>query len=109
GGGGLAVGGGDEPEEHPSRDFLLVHAERPEGGLGVTADRAAHPSSPDVGGERQRVVLTFAPQIEQRRREQRQSAGLTGNLVDQRIGQRRPDLAAGSLRVPPDRSSPAHW
>ena len=73
----LAVSAGDEPEQDPPRDLLLLCAERPEGRLGVAADGAADAARALVARERQRRVLALVPEIEQSRREQRQRRPLS--------------------------------
>ena len=101
----LAVAAGDEPEQDPARDRLLVVAERPERRLGVPADGAADAARPLVGGERQRPAVALAPEVEQRRREERQAAGLAGDVVDERVDERRLDLEPGPLGRPLDRAA----
>jgi hypothetical protein len=95
----------DEPEQNPARHLLLIVAERGEGGLGMASDGASNASRALVGGERERVVFAFAPEVEQRRREERKAAGLAGDIVDERVHERRLDLETRALGRPFDRAA----
>ena len=100
----LALAARDEPEQDPARDPLFVVGQRPERRLGVSADGSADAARPLVGGERQRTTVAFAPEVEQRRREERQPAGLARDVVDERVDERRLDFESDPLGRPFDRA-----
>src|SRR5207249_1922279 len=81
----LALAAGDEAEQDPARDLLVVLAQRPEGRFRVAADRAANTSRPLVRGMGQGASVAVAPEVEQRRREKRQPARLAGDIIDERV------------------------
>ena len=65
---------------------------------------AADAAGPLVARERQRATVALAPEVEQRRREERQPAGLAGDVVDERVDERRLDLESDPLGRPLDRA-----
>ena len=60
-------------------------------------DRAPDPARALVTLEREGPVVAREPEVEQRRREQRQPAGLAGHVVRERVDQLRLDLQPRSL------------
>ena len=72
-----------EPHEDVARGRGLAGAQALVGGLRQPGDRAAHAARPVVGGDGEPVPGAALPQLEQRRRQQRQAAGLAGGVLDQ--------------------------
>ena len=101
----LALAAGDEAEQDPARDLLVVLAQRPEGRFRVAADRAANTSRPLVRGMGQGASVAVAPEVEQRRREKRQPARLAGDIIDERVDERRLDLEPRPLGGSLDRAA----
>ena len=74
------------------------------GALGQPRDGAAHAAGLLVGAQAQRAAVAPLPELEQRRRQQRQRAGLALDVGDQRIDRsgstRRPARRGGQLDRP---------
>ena len=72
--------------------------------LGQPRDRALDAAAARVGGQPQPAPVAPPPQLEQRRREQRQRAGLALDVGEQRVGELRLDGAARPAGRPLDRA-----
>jgi hypothetical protein len=85
----LAAG---EPQHDAARDPSLGVAQLGVGGFRQAGDRAAHATARPVAVVAQHAPVTRPPQLEQRRREQRQSPGLTDHVGHEGVGQPALDL-----------------
>ena len=92
-----AVAARDQPKQDPARNLPVVLYEHTESRLCVAADDSAHAPRPPISLERQCSPLSLAPELEQRRREQRERAGFAGDVVDERIDKGRLDFQSGPL------------
>ena len=74
-----------EPQHDAARDLLVGGGELLEGLLGEARNRAAHATHRPVGVVPQRTAVACGPELEQCGLEQRQRAGCTGRVGDERI------------------------
>ena len=90
-----------QPQQEPARRRLGGRVEREERVLRQPGDRALDAAASRVGGEPQVPPVARAPQLEQRRREQRQGAWLVLDVAQQRVDQlgldAQPDPLGGAL------------
>ena len=93
-----------EAQEQPAGLRLLRRVQRHVGVLGQPGDRALDTAGAGIGGELQVASLTPAPELEQRRRQQRQRPGLTFDVGQQRVDEVRGDRQADPLCRPLDRA-----
>ncbi len=86
-----------QPQEHAARDRLLAGRKLGEGLLGEPGDGAADASGARVVGMAQPAAAAVLPELEQRRGEHGQGAGLALDVGDERVGQRRLDVQSRAL------------
>ncbi len=84
-----------EPEQEAPRRLALAVVEPRVRLLGEPRDRAVDAARRAVGLVPEHPAATEPPQLEQRRREKRQRAGLPLDLGDERVDERRLDLEPG--------------
>jgi hypothetical protein len=101
----VAVTARDEPEQDPASDRSVGGVERLEGRLRVPAHGAADAVSPFIGGHRERRSVAVAPEFEECGLEEREAAGLAGDVVDERVDEGRLDLQANALGWSLDRAA----
>ena len=92
----LVVAG--EPQQHRPRPAPLGLAQALVGVLGQAGDRPVDAAGALVGAVAKRAPVAALPELEQRGREQRQAAGLAGDVADQRRDQPRLDPQPGPAR-----------
>ena len=85
----------DEPEEDDPRGRLLRVGELAVGVLGEAPDRAADAARRGQRRQPDRPAVAALPELDERRREQRQAARTALDLVDQPLDQRRLDREPG--------------
>ena len=83
---------------------LLRRVQRHVGVLGQPGDRALDAAGAGIRGELQVAPFTPAPELEQRRRQQRQRPRLAFDVGQQRVDEVRGDRQADPLRRPLDRA-----
>ena len=81
---GLAIRDDEAQQDAPDRVALDV-GELLERGLGETGDRPLHAAGPLVGVHADPSAFARLPQLHERRRQQREAAGLLRDLLDERI------------------------
>ena len=74
-----------EAEQERARDLPLRRLEAAEGVLGQPRDRALDAARAAVGGELQLAAAALPPQLEQRRRQERERTGLARDVLDERV------------------------
>ena len=74
-----------QAEQDPARGLALLEIEPLVGALGQPRHGAVQTAGALIGVQPQLVAVTVLPQLEQAGREQRQRAGLAGDVVEQRI------------------------
>jgi hypothetical protein len=84
-----------QSQQHSAGHRLLVRVELVPGAFGQPGDRAPYPAGLLVGGYRQGAAAAVLPALQQRTRQQRQPAGLLGDLGDHRVGQARFQAQSG--------------
>ena len=94
---------GDEPQQDPAPGVAVLVGQRPKCRLRMPRDRAPDAAGLLVRSERQRPAVAAQPEVDERGREQRQAAGLAGDVVDERVDQRRLDVEPCALRGALDR------
>ena len=90
----------DPPGQRPARGVELLV-----GLLGLPRDRPADAPGLLVVGQPQRAAVAALPQLQQRRRDQRQRTGLALDVGDQRVDQLALDPQAGPARRQLDRTA----
>ena len=93
-----------QPQEHRPGDGLLSLVEPAEAVLGKARDRAAHPAGVLVGREAQMPPVASLPELEQRRGQQWQLAGLVLDVVHERLDELGLHDEADALRRAHDRA-----
>ncbi len=102
---GLALAGGDEPQEDGARGVPLGVGELLVGRLRQPGHSAPHPPGPLVGVQADPAAVPVLPQLHKRGREQRQPAGLVGDLLDDGVDERGLEAEPGPARRELDRAA----
>ena len=76
-----------QAQHHRARQALLAGIEAAEGVFGQPCDGATDASRAGVRGVGQAATVSVLPELQQRRREQREAARLTLDVADQRVDQ----------------------
>ena len=88
---GNLVAGLREPQKNPPRRLRLARTQAGVGLLGKPGDGPAHAAAALVGGRAQRAPVALPPQLDERRRKEREPTGLARHVGDERIGELRLD------------------
>ena len=102
---GVALALAGQPQQDPPRQRPARGVEPLVGLLGQPRDGAADAAGLLVVGQPQRAAVAALPQLQQRRREQRQRAGLALDVGDERVDQLALDLQAGPAGGQLDRTA----
>ena len=92
-----------EAEQERARDLPLRRLQAAERVLGEPRDRAFDAARAAVGGELQLAAAALPPQLEQRRRQQRERTGLPRDVLDEGVLEVGLDAQADPLGGPRDR------
>ena len=93
-----------QAQQDPARELAPRRVEPRVGALGQPRDRAADAARVLVGAHAQVAAVAVLPELEQRRREQRQTARLALDVGDQRVRELGLDPQPGYLRGQLDRA-----
>ncbi len=102
---GVALAASRQAQENAARDVAAVGIQSLVGTLGQACDRAAHAACLLVGVHTNAPAVTLLPQLQQRRRQQRQRSGFVPDVGDQGVDEVGLDVEGRALRRELDRAA----